>query len=241
MRTCGGTDHLSPTIYHSGRSDDVGKVFEAIVREQQLEAIALVGYSMGGNLVLRWAGEVSGHSPRQLKAVVGVSPLMDLAPSSAALHLPVNRPYEWHFLRNMLARVRRRMALFPRIYGDAAIDRIRTMRDFDGHIVARYGGFRDADDYYYSVASSQYAGALRVPTLIVHSLDDPFIRMLPETRAALIANPHVTLIETQHGGHCAFLSAASATNADGRWAEGTLLSFLLQGGSGNPTELAHGS
>ena len=229
MRTCGGTDHLSPTIYHSGRSGDVGKVFEAIVREQQLEAIALVGYSMGGNLVLRWAGEISSHAPRQLKAVVGVSPLMDLAPSSAALHRLQNRPYEWHFLRSMLARVRRRMVLFPRIYADAAVDRIRSMRDFDLHIVARYGGFRDADDYYDSVASSKYAGALRVPTLIVHSLDDPFIRMLPATRAALIANPHVTLLETQNGGHCAFLSSGSETNTDGRWAEETLLSFLLQG------------
>ena len=115
----------------------------------------------------------------------------------------------------MIARVRRRMAMYPRIYADAAVDRIHTMRDFDQHIVARYGGFADADDYYYTVASSKYAGVLRVPTLIVHSLDDPFIRMLPATREALIGNPHVTLLETQHGGHCAFLCRAS--EAERRW------------------------
>jgi len=202
------------------------------VREQGVEAVALVGYSMGGNLVLRWAGEVSPSPPAVLKAVVGVSPLMDLAASSAALHRLQNRMYERHFLKSMLARVRRRMALFPRIYADAPVDRIRTMRGFDHEIVARYGGFRDADDYYYSVASSQYAGALRVPTLIVHSVDDPFIRMLPETRAALVGNPQVSFVETQHGGHCAFLGPATEGNADGRWAEAMLLGFIVRGGIG---------
>ncbi len=225
MRSCGGTDALSPTIYHSGRTDDVGRVVEAIVREQRVSAVALVGYSMGGNLVLGWAGKLGARIPPVVKAVVGISPLMDLAVSSAALHRPQNRLYEWHFMKSMLARVRRRMALYPRIYGDAAVEQIHSMRDFDQEIVARYGGFRDADDYYYSVASSQYAAQLRVPTLIVHSADDPFIRMLPETRAALIANPWVTLIETQQGGHCAFLSTEK--NGDGRWAERTLLGFLL--------------
>jgi hypothetical protein len=228
MRTCGGTDALSPTIYHSGRTGDVGRVVEAIVREQGIEAAALVGYSMGGNLVLGWAGQMGAGIPTVVKAVVGISPLMDLAVSSAALHRPQNRIYEWHFLRNMLARVRRRMAMYPMIYGDAAMEKIRSMRDFDREIVARYGGFRDADDYYYSVASSQYAAQLQVPTLIVHSLDDPFIRMLPETRATLIANPWVTLIETDRGGHCAFLEAEK--NGDGRWAERTLLGFLLEAG-----------
>lgn len=224
MRSCGGTDALSPTIYHSGRSGDVARVVEALVREQQVEAIALVGYSMGGNLVLKLAGELGDRVPALLKAVVGVSPLMDLAASSAALHQPLNRIYEWHFLRSMLARVRRRMSMYPAIYAGAALGQIHSMRDFDQEIVARYGGFRGADDYYYSVASSKVASALRTPTLILHALDDPFIRMLPQTREALLANPHVTLLETQHGGHCAFL--APAENGDGHWAEKTLLGFL---------------
>jgi len=240
MRTCGGTDALSPTIYHSGRSGDVGRVVEAIVREQGLRAVALVGYSMGANLVLKYAGEMGASLPREVKATVGISPLMDLAASSAALHLPTNRLYEWHFLRNMLARVRRRMVLFPRIYGDAAVERIHTMRDFDGEIVARYGGFRDADDYYSSVASSRVASALPVPTLIVHSVDDPFIRMLPETREALLGNPQVTLLETRHGGHCAFLAEARGAGDDGRWAETTLLGFLLEQGKRASGEATHG-
>ncbi|HTW47520.1 MAG TPA: alpha/beta fold hydrolase [Acidobacteriaceae bacterium] len=240
MRSCGGTDHLSPTIYHSGRSGDVGRVIDAIVEQQGVEAVAVVGYSMGGNLALRYAGELGTSAPRHLRAVVGVSPLMDLAASSAALHEPLNRLYERHFLRAMLARVRRRVAMFPRIYGDARLERIRSMREFDYEIVARYGGFSDADDYYASVASSRHAAEFAVPTLIVHALDDPFIRMVPSTRAALRANPHVMFLESQHGGHCAFLerSDPSLVNDDGRWAEKTLLRFLVLHGAG---ERGHGS
>jgi uncharacterized protein len=237
MRSCGGTDDLSPTIYHSGRSSDVGRVIEAIVERQGVERVAVVGYSMGGNLGLRYAGELGEGAPQRLRAVVGISPLMDLAASSAALHEPQNRIYEWHFLRAMKERVRRRRTMYPRIYGDARVERIRTMRDFDNEVVARYGGFDDADDYYRSVASSRHAAQLAVPTLIVYALDDPFIRMLPTTRAALRGNPHVTFLETQRGGHCAFLerSDPSLVNDDGRWAEKTLLQFLTQG------EAAHGS
>lgn len=226
MRSCGGTDELSPTIYHSGRSEDVAAVVTTLVKSRGVGSIALLGYSMGGNLVLKYAGEVAADPPAQIKAVVGVSPLMDLAVSSSALHEIQNRIYEWHFLRSMLARVRRKAALFPKIYSTDGLNRIRTMRLFDEHIVARYGGFAGADDYYYSVASSQYASQFSLPTLIVHSVDDPFIRVLPETRTALIGNPNVTYLETTHGGHCAFLAAAA--NDDGRWAETTLLRYLLE-------------
>ena len=226
MRSCGGTDALAPTIYHSGRSGDLAAVTAALGREWDLARVALVGYSMGGNLVLKYAGEcsVAGGGPF---AVVGVSPLMDLAVSSAALHEPQNRIYEWKFLRAMLGRVRRKAALFPDVFAvlkqERVPARIHSLRDFDHEIVARFGGFRDADDYYESVASSHFSASFKMPTLILHSLDDPFIRMLPSTREALAANPSVTFVETSHGGHCAFLAAGRDTF----WAEQTLLGFLL--------------
>jgi hypothetical protein len=105
------------------------------------------------------------------------------------------------------------------------LDKIRTLRQFDEQVVARYGGFADADDYYRSVASSNWAQDITVPTLILHALDDPFIRMTPETRAKLLANPRVRLVETRHGGHCAFLSLEPGDASF--WAERTLLDFLL--------------
>lgn len=228
MRSCGGSEALAPTIYHSGRSEDVAAVVDSLVRKQGIERIALVGYSMGANLVLKYVGE--GCAP-QVRGAVGVSPLMDLAASSAALHARQNRVYELRFLRAMKRRLRAKAVLFPSLYGmleqEGVYKRIHTMRDFDGEIVARYGNFRDADDYYETVASSRFALSLPVPTLILHSHDDPFIRILNTTGRLLRANPKVTYIETEHGGHCAFLAGAIEPGRDWHWAEHTLLGYLL--------------
>ena len=226
MRNCGGTESLSPTLYHSGLSGDVAAVMHAVIRRFGLTKIALVGYSMGGNLVLKLAGELGAQAPPQLRAVVGVSPAMDLGPSADALHLPANRLYERKFLRALLKRFRRKAALFPRVYDPARADGIHSLRAFDERITALYNGFAGADDYYYRAAAARVLDRITVPTLILHALDDPFIRLRPETRALIAANPHITLLEPAHGGHCAFLAAPSAGD-DGYWAESTLLQFLL--------------
>jgi predicted alpha/beta-fold hydrolase len=224
MRNCGGTDHLSPTLYHSGLSADVDVVMRTLAAEKHLAAFALVGYSMGGNLVLKLAGDLGQAAPHYLKAVVGISPVMDLAVSADALHWPQNRVYEWKFMRGLLLRFRRKVELFPVIYSAKGVETIRTIRQFDDRITARYSGFQGADDYYARAASSRVADRIAVPALVLHSLDDPFIKMLPSTREALRANPHVTLVETAHGGHCAFL--APAVGYDGYWAEKALLGFV---------------
>jgi len=225
MRSCGGTDELSPGIYHSGRSEDVAAVVAGLAREHGLRSIALVGFSMGGNLVLKYAGEAGAEVPPELRAVVGISPLMDLTISSKALHEPANRIYEWKFLRNMLRRFRKKVGLFPEIYSLDGLDRIRSMRGFDQNVVARYGGFADADDYYHTVTSSRVADRLAVPTLIIHALDDPFIRMLPSTRQTLLTNEQVKFVETSYGGHCAFLSPDAGS--DRHWAEKSLVNWLI--------------
>lgn len=235
MRSCGGTDALSPTIYHSGRSEDVARVLQRIVKEHDLKQVAIVGYSMGGNMALKLLGEFGESAPAHLKAVVGISPLMDLAPSAKALHQKSNFLYERHFVRALRRRLRTKAELFPRLYPVELASKLNSMRDFDQYVVAQYGGFRDADDYHQKVASSHFASAFSLPTLILHAIDDPFIRMLPATRSALLANPWVNLIETSHGGHCAFLSSAAAgsTQGDRYWAEHLLLRFL--------SEVTHGS
>jgi uncharacterized protein len=225
MRSCGEGEEFSPSIYHAGRSGDVAIVMAELARTYLIRSFALVGYSMGGNLVLKLAGELGTGAPLYLKAVVGVSPLMDLAASSAALHEPKNLLYESRFLREMLSRFRRKIDLYPGLYTADGLETIRTVRQFDEQVVALYGGFTGAEDYYHSVASSNWAQNIAVPTLILHALDDPFIRMTPDTRAKLVANPRVMLIETRHGGHCAFLSLEPGDA--GYWAERTLLDFLL--------------
>jgi predicted alpha/beta-fold hydrolase len=225
MRSCGAGEQFSPSIYHAGRSEDVAIVMAELARAHLIRSFALVGYSMGGNLVLKLAGELGGAPPPYLKAVVGVSPLMDLVASAAALHQPQNRLYETRFLAGLLKYFRHKVELYPGLYSADSLNKIHTMRQFDEQVVARYGGFADADDYYRSVASSNWVQDITVPTLILHALDDPFIRMTPETRGKLLANSRVRLVETRHGGHCAFLSLEPGDA--GFWAERTLLDFLL--------------
>lgn len=227
MRNCGGTESLTPTLYHSGLSGDVKTVMEYVVRRYGVERVALVGYSMGGNLVLKMAGEAGASMP-QLRGVVGVSPALDLGPSADALHEPGNRLYERRFRKALLKRFRRKVMLFPRCYDPRQADGVESLRDFDERITALYSGFSSASDYYYRAAAARVLEKIAVPTLIVHAMDDPFIRVTEESAAKIAVNPNITLVETEHGGHCAFLEAADkATGYDGYWAEATLLRFLM--------------
>ncbi|MBS1820543.1 MAG: alpha/beta fold hydrolase [Acidobacteria bacterium] len=229
MRNCGGTEAETPTLYHSGLSADVGAVMRHFVVQQALSSISLIGYSMGGNLVLKLAGELGQTAPRQLRSVIGVSPVIDLGPSADALHALQNRIYEARFIRALLARYRRKVALFPQAYDPDRADGVRSIREFDEQINAFYSGFNGADDYYFRAASARVLDRIAVPALILNAADDPFIRITPETRALIAANSHITFTETAHGGHCAFLAASHvATGYDGYWAEHTLLRFLLE-------------
>jgi len=179
---------------------------------------------MGGNMVLKLAGEWGSSAP--LAAVATVCPAIDLAAGADALHEPFNRGYEWRFLRGLMARYRRKTELFPAIYASAKeIGPVRSIRQFDDKIVARYWDFLNADDYYHRAASARVVDRIAVPTLILRATDDPFIRLLPESRAKLLANPSVTFVETRHGGHCGYLSRDSSNEI--HWAEATVMRFLL--------------
>jgi hypothetical protein len=228
MRNCGGSEALTPTLYHSGLSADVGAVVEHFVSKFGLERVTLVGYSMGGNLVLKLAGEWGSRQP--LIGVATVCPVIDLAAGADALHEPANRIYEAHFLRNLMRRFRRKAALFPSIYQAAGIGPVRSIREFDDKIVARYCGFRDASDYYHRVASARVIDHIAVPTLVLCAQDDPFIRLFPETRARVLANPHITFVESRHGGHCAFLCEDGGDAI--HWAEAAVVRYLLDVSSG---------
>lgn len=224
MRNCGDTEHLGPSLYNSSMSADVGVVVKTLVAEERLPAISLVGYSMGGNLVLKLLGEWGADAPAQVKAGVGVSPAMDLAASADALHDLANRVYEYKFLRSLRKRVQRKAALYPGLYDVTYLRGLRSIRDFDEQITARYCGFAGAQDYYDRAAAANVLDRIVVPTLVLHADDDPFIRVLPQTREKLLNNPHITYIETVSGGHCAFL--AEPNGYDGRWAEREAVRFI---------------
>ncbi len=236
VRNCGGTEQLGPTLYNSGMSADVGHVAQALIAEEGLQRLAFAGFSMGGNMVLKLLGEWGEAAPPQVKAAVGISAAMDLAASADALHDRVNRLYEMKFLWSLRRRMQRKARLFPGLYELEYLRGVRSLRDFDDRITARYCSFLNAQDYYTRAASTQVLERITVPTLVLYAADDPFIRVLPETRAKLEDNPHVTYIETAKGGHCAFL--AEPNGYDGRWAERQAIAFLQRVLSGESITLS---
>ena len=225
QRNCGGTDSLAPVLYHSGLSSDIAAVAQHIIQKDGISHLALAGFSMGGNLVLKLAGEWATRGPAQFRAVAACCPAMDLAASADALHDPVNRLYERYFLFNLRRRMVRKARLFPDHFDVTRLRALGSLREFDDKVTAYYCGFAGADDYYSRASASNVLAQIAVPALIVHAANDPFIRILPETRRKIASNPNITFIEAEDGGHCAFVGARNGMD-DGFWAESQIVNFL---------------
>ena len=229
QRNCGGMDHCAPTLYNSSLSGDVAAVVRSVLENDGVSRFALIGFSMGGNLVLKLAGEWGSDAPPQFRAVAVVCPAMDLAASADALHAPANRIYEYYFLMQLFRRLRRKARLFPGKFDVSRLRGITSLRMFDDRITAYYCGFTGADDYYARAAAANVVDRIAVPALIIHATNDPFIRMQPETIRRIAANPKITYIETDDGGHCAFLGERNGDPADdGRWAEREVVEFARE-------------
>jgi predicted alpha/beta-fold hydrolase len=226
QRTCGGTDRLAPTLYHSGRSGDVIAVAKSLITHDQIARFALCGFSMGGNLVLKAAGEWGANGPPEFAAVAAVCPSLDLAASADALHSPINLLYEQYFLWKLKSRMRAKARCFPGKYDLLRLRGLKSLRDFDDKVTAFYCGFDGAADYYARAAASNVVDGISVPALILHARNDPFIRILPETRRKIATNPNITFIETADGGHCSFIGERD--EYDGYFAERSVVEFLQQ-------------
>jgi len=224
QRTCGGTDRLAPTLYHSGRSADVAAVAQHVLHNDGVTRFALCGFSMGGNLVLKTAGEWGTHGPEEFVAAAAVCPSVDLAASADALHLPANRLYEQYFLWKLKSRMRAKAACFPGTYDLSRLRGLKSLRDFDDKVTAYYCGFEGAADYYARAAAANVIDGISVPTYILNAANDPFIRILPETRKKIAANPNVTFVETQDGGHCSYVGERNGY--DGNFAERAVVGFF---------------
>ena len=229
QRNCGGTEHLSRGLYHSGLTHDPLFVLRELLERDALPSVAVAGYSLGGNLALRLAGELGDTAPPQLRAICAVSPTMDLAVCVTALERRSNYPYQWNFVRNLKARMRRKAAAFPADFSVDPLGRIWTIRQFDEAYTAPHHGFRDATDYYHRASAMRVLDRITVPTLILTASNDPFVPPGPFTERIVRDNPHITTIVTPEGGHCAFLErvAESGPEAyDGYWAEREVIKFV---------------
>ena len=228
QRNCGGMDYCAPTLYNSSLSSDVAAVARNVIENDGVSRFALVGFSMGGNLVLKCAGEWGRQAPPEFKAVAAVCPAMDLAASADALHEPANRLYEWYFLLQLYRRLRTKAKLFPNDFDVRRLRGVTSLRLFDDRVTAYYCGFAGADDYYARAAATNVVDRIAVPGLIIHAANDPFIRMRPETLRKIAGNPNLTYIETADGGHCSFIGEPDGNGYDGRWAEREVVEFVKQ-------------
>lgn len=226
QRNCGGMDRYAATLYNSSLSGDVAAVARHVVEHDGVSRFALVGFSMGGNLVLKLAGEWGSAGPPQFRTVAAVCPAMDLAASADALHEPRNRIYELYFLMQLFRRFRNKVRMFPNDFEVSRLHGVTSLRSFDDRITAHYCGFTGADDYYARAAAANVVDRISVPALIIHAANDPFIRVQEETRRRIAANPNITFLETQDGGHCAFIGPRNGKPGDdGRWAEHEVVEF----------------
>lgn len=226
QRNCGGMDDCAPTLYNSSLSADVAAVAKHVLENDRVSRFALVGFSMGGNLVLKCAGEWGCEYPPEFKAVAAVCPAMDLAPSADALHEPQNRIYEWYFLWQLFRRIRKKAKFFPDDFDLGRLRGVTSLRLFDDRITAYYCGFTGADDYYARASASNVVDRIAVPGLILHAANDPFIRVRPETLEKIARNGNLNYFEAADGGHCAFLGEPDGNGYDGHWAEREVVEFV---------------
>ncbi len=231
MRNCGGTEHLAHTLYHSGMSGDVHAVVRELIEHDELPSVLVAGFSMGGNIVLKFAGELGDDAPRELLGVCAISPSLDLSACADAIERRTNRLYQRAFVHSLRERIRGKQKLHPDIYDTSRLHTIRTVRDFDNLYTAVHGGFKDADDYYDRVSALRFIPRISVPTLIIHAQDDPIIPFSSFRDPALVDNPNVILLAPAHGGHVGFL-ADNAGVEDRFWMENRIVEFfsLISGG-----------
>jgi predicted alpha/beta-fold hydrolase len=224
QRSCGGTEHLTPTLYNSGLSGDYRAILRELKEIDGLSRIWLVGYSMGGNLALKAAGEAGSDEPA-LAGVAAVCPNINPTLCVEALEQPRNWVYHRHFLVRLKARLRRKAECFPGKWDLTHLDRITTISEFDELYTAPDGGYRNAADYYNRAGARHVLDAIRVPALIITAQDDPFIPYSSFAREAIAHNPQIRFVAPRYGGHCGFLQRR-LNGEDPFWAENRIVDFV---------------
>ena len=221
LRGCGGTEHLALSSYHGGQTSDALSVLRQI-REKSAAPLFLCGYSLGGNIALKLAGELGDSARDLLAGVCGVSVPIDLALSAAAIERPSNFLYQNRFVDRLKDRIRRRHAQAPEIYTLEHLPKIRTIINFDDHYTARLFGFGTAANYFRTQSSNQFLEHIRIPALIITAKDDPMVPFSMYNHPAFDTNPHLHLVPIDHGGHLGFL----ARHNPRFWLDGVLMDWI---------------
>ena len=218
MRTCGGTERLCPTLYHAGLTSDL----LSVLRQFQVEGRApvfLAGFSLGGNVALKLAGELGDAARPLLRGVCAVSAPIDLEASARSIGQPGNRFYERRFVRRMRARL-----CATGRYRQADFAGLRSLWAIDDRITAPSFAFGDAANYYKTQSAIRYLPGIRVPVLLIQAKDDTFVPFDVFKSEAVRSNPWIRLLATEHGGHLGFLGRKGSRF----WADETVLRWIVE-------------
>lgn len=226
FRGCSQEMNRLPRLYHSGETGDLGAVIDFAAT--RYSRIALVGFSLGGNLILKYLGESSPH-PAIVRAAA-ISAALDLAATARALDRHwSNRIYRRSFIKSLIAKVEAKAVRFPDKFDVSGIRTVRTFEEFDDRYTAPVHGFRDAEDYWEKTSARQYLSRITVPTLILNACDDPLLtsESFPITEAE--GNPCLFLEMPKSGGHLGFVDLVRGFEP---WSERRVAEFLTANGHG---------
>jgi predicted alpha/beta-fold hydrolase len=205
FRGCSGESNTTARFYHSGATEDLQTVLSHILACDRYRRIDLIGFSLGGNMMLKYLGDGVYDIPKVVQRAVAFSVPCDLAACSAELARPHNTLYMKRFLRLLHGKIRAKMNILPGVLDDSNYSSLRTFQDFDDRYTAPLHGFRDANHYWSVCNSRQFISSVRIPTLLVNALDDPFLAPTAYPAAEAQNNPLFTLETPRYGGHCGFV------------------------------------
>jgi uncharacterized protein len=219
LRTCGGTEELCETMYHSGLTSDTKYILQQI-HSGASGPVFLAGFSLGGNVALKLAGEMGPSDI--LSGVCAVSTPIDLAMSVRALDRLSNRIYARRFLKRLRERVSRKSVLAPHLYSREGLQSVSSIWEFDDRFTAPLFGFGTAENYYKTQSAMRFLDRIRVPTLVIAAKDDPLVPFSMYNHPAFSSNPALTLLAPEKGGHLGFLSRSRPRF----WLDGVALGWM---------------
>jgi predicted alpha/beta-fold hydrolase len=227
FRTCNGEMNRTRRMYHSGETTDLDFVVRRLATANPTQPLVVAGFSLGGNVLLKWLGEQGSDTPPQLRAAAAVSVPFDLERGSRHIERGFARVYGHHFLRTLRAKAREKLRAFPGLFDEAALDHARTLFDFDEVVTAPVHGFAGASDYYSRSSSIGFLTSIRRPTLLLSAMNDPFLprEVLDTVSSVARENPCLHVEFHELGGHVGFVSGHNPFRPR-YYAEWRVLDFL---------------
>ena len=229
FRGCNGEVGRSRRLYHSGETTDLDFVVRRLVSENPDQALVAAGFSLGGNVLLKWLGEQGHQVPEQLRAAAAVSVPYDLERGSRHIERGFSRIYTRHFLRTLRQKAFAKLAQFPDLFDQDRLIRARNLFEFDDAVTAPVHGFDGAHDYYSRSSARHFLAGIARPTLLLSALDDPFLprEVANDVAMAAASNDWLTVEFPDRGGHVGFVSGHTPWKPH-YFAEERIIAFLAQ-------------